>query len=97
MVIHRHWSPADHDALRDGVLAALPAPDNPPVSTPTIRMRFVDLDSYERENYVRTALNRLVDAGLAERVRVEGQTRAFWRRTQSGEEAISRGTPPTAV
>ncbi len=97
MVINRHWSPDDHEALRARVLAALPAPGHTPLSTPTIRMRFVDLDVFERENYVRKALDRLVEMGRAERVRIDGDTRAYWRRTLVGEAVISRGASATTA
>lgn len=96
MVTHRQWTRADHDVLMKRVLAALTAPDHPPISTSGIRQRFVDLDAYERENYVRRELNLLVEAGWVERIPVDGETRAFWRLTSQGEEGRRRGTLPAA-
>ncbi len=94
MVIQRTWSPADYDALTMRVLAVLPGPGQTPRPTPEIRREFGDLDPYERENYVRKSLDRLVLAGWAERVPVAGDPRAFWRRTQTGQEGHRRGISP---
>ncbi len=98
MVIHKQWSPADHDDLMRQVLAVLPGPGEPGMSTPAIRRRFSELDTYERENYVRRELDRLTAAGWVERTPplVAGDTRAFWRRTRQGEEGKRHGALPSA-
>ncbi len=80
--MYRRWRTDDHDALTERVLAVLPGPGEEPQSTPGLRQHFKkDLDAYAREVYVRQALDRLVKAGLAERIHKPDDQRAFWRRT----------------
>ncbi len=90
MVIPRQWTADDHVALARRVLDGLPAPDRPPVSTSQVRMRMPDLDAFERENYVRKALDRLVSVGHAERMRLPGNRALHWRRTRAGEQEVTR-------
>lgn len=90
MVIPRQWTESDHDALARRVLDGLPAPDGRPASTPQVRMRMPDLDAFERENYVRKALDRLVAAGHVERVRLPNDRVLYWRRTSAGEQEVNR-------
>ncbi len=96
VVTYRKWTPSDHERLLIRVLAALPEPGQRPAPTPTVRRAFADLDTYERENYVAAALNRLARAGWAEKSRVPGDTRVFWRRTPAGEEGRKHGHLPPA-
>lgn len=90
MVIPREWTTSDHEALARRVLAGLPGPDKPPAATSKVRMRMPDLDAFERDNYVRKALDRLVTAGHAEKLRLPGDRQLYWRRTRAGEQEVNR-------
>lgn len=68
----------DRQRFEAAVLDALPAPGDKPLSTNDLGNRF-ELGPYER-SVLWSLLDKLVRAGLVERVHVDGELCRYWRR-----------------
>ncbi|HKT04743.1 MAG TPA: hypothetical protein VJT31_34955 [Rugosimonospora sp.] len=84
---------AERERFTAELLAALPAPDEDPVSTTVLGDRF-RLGPYERSTRLWHTLDQLARSGLVQRVVVPNVTARSWRLTQAGQarrQADNRG------
>lgn len=97
-VTYRRWRQDDRDQLAARVVRVLPEPHEAPWSTPAVRERFPDLSVYERETYVRGALDRLVACGWAEKITGSGAASLlYWRLTPLGSDGRHTSRTPPSV
>ena len=82
------WPPAERERFTAALLAALPGPDEEPVSTSQLGDRF-QLGPYERSTRLWGTLDQLAKAGLVERA-VTKVTSRSWRLTPAGQARAGR-------
>jgi len=83
------WTPAERTRFTAALLAALPGPDEEPVSTNQLGDRF-QLGPYDRSTRLWRTLDQLATAGLVERVVVPNVTSRSWRLTPAGSAEADR-------
>lgn len=86
------WTPAERERFTAQLLAALPGPDEDPVSTTALGDRF-QMGPYERSTRLWHTLDQLARAGLVERIVVANMTARSWRLTPDGQSRAQRDTP----